>query len=119
MSSSDIPPEAKALPDPPTDGVSALKFLSSNLLVSTSWDGSVRVHDIAQMDSTATATTSSSTAQLCHNMESGPLLSLTTLHNDENTIITGGLDGSSTYIDIRCDICYTLNFVLALLTHSY
>jgi WD40 repeat protein len=90
MSTSDIPPEAKALPDPPTDGVSALKFLSSSLLASTSWDGSVRVHNVDKME-----------AQLSHNMESGPLLSLTTLKDDSNIIITGGLDGSSKFYYVR------------------
>jgi hypothetical protein len=98
-------PEAKALPDPPTDGISALRFLPSgtpddttttttvqdcsSLLASTSWDGCVRLHDTDP---------EKWCLQLSHAMESGPLLSLTTTRMSSAThadLITGGLDGSS------------------------
>ena len=99
-------PEAKALPDPPTDGVSALQYLigannnnndtsssssSSSLLASTSWDGCVRLHDTEQW-----------VCQINQYMDSGPLLSLTTTTGTTGTtsgssLVTGGLDGSSTY----------------------
>ena len=73
--------EAKALPDAPTDGVSSLSFLPScsPLLASTSWDGAIAVHDIEQWN-----------RQVSHNMESGPLLSLTVL--PDTTLVSGGLD---------------------------
>ena len=80
------PPEARALPDPPTDGITQLSYLpatSSNasLLTSSSWDGSIRIHDTSAL------------SHVCsHSMESGPLLSLATPVGDG--IFTGGLDGS-------------------------
>jgi WD40 repeat protein len=80
--------EIEALPSPPTDGVTQLSYLpvtssSSSLLASTSWDGSVRIHD-----------TLAKTAVLSHVMDSGPLLSVGT-PNGATSVITGGLDGSS------------------------
>jgi len=82
-------PDVKPLPDPPTDGISALNFLPSSpaLLASTSWDGSARVHDIDGWS-----------CQLNQTMESGPLLSLTIPEKD---LITGGLDGSIRKLDIE------------------
>jgi hypothetical protein len=84
-------PEAKALPDPPTDGVSALQYLrsgeeSSTLLASASWDGCVRLHDTERWVS-----------QINQYMDSGPLLSLSTLGTMKSNplLVTGGLDGSS------------------------
>mmetsp|Transcript_8065 Transcript_8065/g.11715 ORF Transcript_8065/g.11715 Transcript_8065/m.11715 type:complete len:333 (-) Transcript_8065:37-1035(-) len=81
-------PDAKSLPDPPTDGISALQFIPSSpaLLASTSWDGSARVHD-----------TEGWTCELSQSMDSGPLLSLTVLAAD---LVTGGLDGSIRKLDI-------------------
>jgi len=79
------PPEAKPLPSPPTDGITALSFTpkaQSNFLASTSWDGSLRLHDTSQMSSV-----------LSQPMDSGPLLSLAT-PADTDTLLTGGLDGS-------------------------
>ena len=80
------PPEAKSLPNPPSDGITALSYFStiaSSHLASTSWDGSVRIHD-----------TSAQSAKVCQSMESGPLLSLATL-SSSFAAVTGGLDGSS------------------------
>jgi cell cycle arrest protein BUB3 len=76
-------PEAKPLPDPPTDGITALKFLPSSpaLLASSSWDGAVRIHDTEAMS-----------CQLSHVMDSGPLLSLAVPAAD---VVAGGIDGSS------------------------
>ena len=89
-------PEAKLLPDGPTDAISALQYLpqsssssSSFLLASTSWDGTVRIHDTAQ-----------SQLVLAHAMESGPLLSLTTTIDDE-TVVTGGMDGSIRRLNVH------------------
>jgi hypothetical protein len=79
-------PEAKALPDPPTDGVSALEYLSNTQLASTSWDGCARIHNTGEGEEEWSL-------KLCHAMESGPLLSLTS--TSETSIFTGGLDGSS------------------------
>ena len=82
------PPEAKPLPSPPNDGITALSYLPNNassLLASTSWDGSVRLHDTSQMSSV-----------LSHSMDSGPLLSLAT-PEDTNVLVTGGLDGSGEF----------------------
>ncbi|KAI2491779.1 hypothetical protein MHU86_22778 [Fragilaria crotonensis] len=92
-------PEAKALPDPPTDGVSALQYLrngddessSSSLLASTSWDGCVRLHDTERWVS-----------QINQYMDSGPLLSLATMGTMKSNplLVTGGLDGSIRKLDI-------------------
>lgn len=79
------PPEARPLPSPPTDGITALSFTQtpqSNVLASTSWDGCIRLHDVDAMSSL-----------LCQSLESGPLLSLAT-PVDENVLLTGGMDGS-------------------------
>lgn len=80
------PPDVYSLPDPPSDGITELAYLNkANLshLASTSWDGSVRIHD-----------TAAKAAVLCHAMDSGPLLSLAT-PTETDALITGGLDGSS------------------------
>lgn len=87
MASQHPPPEAKPLPSPPTDGISALSFtpkVKSHFLASTSWDGAVRMHD-----------TNSFSALLSQPMNAGPLLSLAT-PVDTDALITGGLDGSGT-----------------------
>ncbi len=80
--------EIESLPSPPTDGVTRLSYLpatsaSSSLLASSSWDGSVRIHD-----------TLAKTAVLSHVMDAGPLLSLATPAG-ATSVVTGGLDGSS------------------------
>lgn len=83
-----------SLPDPPTDGITSLKYLSQNastssksLLASTSWDGCLRLHD-----------TNLSTSILSHQMDSGPLMSLATI---DHYVFTGGLDGSVRKLDIQ------------------
>jgi WD40 repeat protein len=82
------PPEAVSLPDPPTDGITALKYLPSaefsSLLASTSFDGAVRIHD-----------TKEKKCVLSQAMESGPLLSLATPMGF-NALVTGGTDGTGT-----------------------
>lgn len=83
-------PEAKALDDPPTDGITGLSYLGEKLLLaSTSWDGSVRVHD--------TATRS---LMLSHMMNSGPLLSLA-VQDDGLSLFTGGVDGAVRKLDME------------------
>jgi hypothetical protein len=78
------PPEAKPLPSPPTDGITALSFIpESNILASTSWDGCVRMHDADAMS-----------PLLCQTPESGPLLSLATPVAHADTLLAGGMDGS-------------------------
>ena len=92
------PPEARPLPEPPTDGVTALSFLSptstsSSLLASTSWDGGLRLHDTSAMSHV-----------LQRNMDSGPLLSLATpsgSNSMDGSIFTGGLDGSVRVLDVE------------------
>ena len=93
MASQLPPPEAKSLPDGPSDGVTALSYLpkkSSTHLVSTSWDGSVRIHD-----------TASRSAVLAHVMNAGPLLSLA-CPTGMDAVVAGGLDGSSKFIYASC-----------------
>ena len=82
-----------SLPDPPTDGITSLKYLSQNastssksLLASTSWDGCLRLHD-----------TNLSTSILSHQMDSGPLMSLATI---DHYVFTGGLDGSGMHTSL-------------------
>lgn len=80
------PPEAKSLPEPPSDGITSLSYLPSapsHLLASTSWDGSVRVYN-----------TDVKSAVLSHAMDSGPLLALAT-PSGMDSVVTGGLDGTS------------------------
>ena len=82
------PPEARVLADGPSDGVTALRYLPKKQehLASTSWDGSVRLHQIGDDDS-------NSKALLSQSMASGPLLSLATPQGMD-AVVTGGLDGS-------------------------
>lgn len=88
------PPEAISLPDPPTDGITALCFLpgSPSRLASTSFDGAVRIHD-----------TKEKKCVLSHTMESGPLLSLAT-PKGLNALVTGGLDGTVRMLDIEASV---------------
>jgi mRNA export factor len=87
------PPEAKSLPSPPTDATSSLSYLPDNdslsLLASSSWDGSVRVHN---------TTMTCPELKLVHSMETGPLLSLAV---ESKTLYTGSLDGSVQMLDIE------------------
>jgi hypothetical protein len=78
------PPEAKSLAVL-SDGITSLSYLpkrDTSLLASTSWDGSVRLHD-----------TVANTAALVQTMDSGPLLALAA-PPEMDAVITGGLDGS-------------------------
>jgi cell cycle arrest protein BUB3 len=99
MSSVSIPPEPKVLSDNPTDGVTALAFLSPSLLASTSWDGTLRIHNVADQTLQCAQTVT----------EAGPLLSMAVHGNyshqndrpeETSTLATvppiyvGGLDGS-------------------------
>ena len=90
-------PEPIALPNPPNDGITSLKYIETNnpssqqqkqLLASTSWDGALRLHD-----------TSSKTHVMTHVMESGPLLSMTS-SPISSVVYTGGVDGSIRQFDI-------------------
>ena len=89
MAANDPLPEAVVLPDGPTDGITALSYLGAkSLLASTSWDGTLRLHD-----------TSLKLLQVSQAMEI-PLLSLAVGH-DENSLFTGGIDGCIRNFDIE------------------
>jgi cell cycle arrest protein BUB3 len=95
MEAPETAPEAIALPDPPTDGITSLRYLlgaPKSLLASTSWDGSVRVHDTAEQRRV-----------FSHSMEIGPLLSLTTIDSNDHrhSLVTGGMDGSIRSVDLE------------------
>ena len=101
-------PEPFPLPSPPNDGITSLLFLppssssssSSSLLASTSWDGSLRVHDVPH----APSSSSSSRAVLSIAMGSGPLLSMTATATTTTTgsmmIYAGGSDGTVKRLDV-------------------
>lgn len=78
-----------SLPDPPTDGITGLAFIGeSDLLVSTSWDGCIRIHDTDMASHKATKST-----------DSGPLLSLTCTSSSKEVVV-GGLNGNILLYDI-------------------
>ena len=78
-------PEPRPVSEPPKDGITALSYITKNLLASTSWDGSVRLHDTIDLQ-----------CKLSHFLAAGPLLSLATPTDTEaNNIVAGGMDGSS------------------------
>jgi cell cycle arrest protein BUB3 len=87
-------PEAKSVEDPPTDGITALQYISSNsgnttpLLASISWDGHVRLHQ----------THGTRSCVLRQDMQAGPLLSLAVM--GRNALATGGCDGSIRQLDV-------------------
>jgi cell cycle arrest protein BUB3 len=88
-------PEALALPDPPTDGITSLKYIratSKSLLASTSWDGCVSIYD-----------TKEKTRQFSHQMDSGPLFSLANVESNDHhhSLVTGGMDGSVRMLDLQ------------------
>lgn len=81
-------PEAKPLNDPPTDGITKLCYLQhTSKLASTSWDGSVRVHDTIE-----------NKLLLNHSMDSGPLFSFS---YQNSMLFTGGMDGSIRKFDMN------------------
>lgn len=89
---SQIIPEAIALPDAPTDGITCLSYLGEQpLLASTSWDGTMRVHDTATRQ-----------LKLSHGMEI-PLLSLAVPVSCSHgqSLMTGGIDGTVRKIDME------------------
>mmetsp|Transcript_30031 Transcript_30031/g.82440 ORF Transcript_30031/g.82440 Transcript_30031/m.82440 type:complete len:366 (-) Transcript_30031:59-1156(-) len=89
MASEDGPivPEAKALPNAPSDCISKLQYLTTSLLASSSWDGSLRLHDVNAMES-----------KLSHSAGIGPLISLAAV--DEEYIFVGGLNGSIMRVNV-------------------
>jgi cell cycle arrest protein BUB3 len=103
-SSQQLLPDVTVLNDLPTDGITCLQYLhkhqhrSEELLVSTSWDGHVRIHN---------TTSTNRSCVLDYNMNSGPLLSLTTLQSPQfsssssTSLVTGGCDGSIRQLDIE------------------
>lgn len=87
MADLDIP-EARPLNDPPTDGVTKLSYLQdTSRLASTSWDGTVRVHDTAE-----------NKCLVAHSMDSGPLFSFS---YQDSLLFTGGMDGSIRKFDVN------------------
>jgi len=83
------PPEPQALPSPPSDGITCLKYIPpssstsmSSLLACSSWDGTIRIYDTKAMSNVCIQT-----------MDSGPVLSLA-VDGSGDRIFTGGLDGS-------------------------
>lgn len=82
-----ILPESRSLANPPTDGITALEYIETNKLASTSWDGAVRIHD-----------TANDTLIFSQSLDSGPLFSFAS--STEMVIATGGMDGSIRKIDM-------------------
>eukprot|EP00977_Amphora_coffeiformis_P027456 scaffold34612_cov165-Amphora_coffeaeformis.AAC.22 len=83
------------LVDPPTDGITGLSFLgTSHLLASSSWDGSLRIHDTGDYGN-------NSKLQVSQSLNAGPLLSLACREDDgTTTLYTGALDGSVQAFDV-------------------
>ena len=105
-------PEPVSLPSPPNDGITSLKYLgSSDLLVSTSWDGALRIHSTTSKELMVTQT-----------MDCGPLLCMAIPNDDSSTsggegnggggvqgvIYTGGSDGSIKSFDISTSTVSTI-----------
>ena len=104
-------PQPISLPDPPTDGITGLSFLgATTLLASTSWDGSVRIHDIGSEQQLG----KDAKLQVSHSHKVGPLLSLACREDDgsgvaassnassssNHVLYTGALDGSVHAFDV-------------------
>jgi len=102
-------PEPISLPSPPNDGITSLQYLGSSspsLLVSTSWDGALRIHDTVANELMVTQT-----------MDCGPLLCMA-IPNDnggegggggvQGVIYTGGSDGSIKSFDISTSTVSTV-----------
>lgn len=92
----------RLLPEPAKDGITSLCYLnsetqqSSSLLASTSWDGCLRIHDTSYSESDSDGEPATKLVTL-QQMESGPLLSLSTVGS---AVYTGGLDGSIKKFDV-------------------
>ena len=103
-------PEPISLPSPPNDGITSLQYLGSSspsLLVSTSWDGALRIHSTIAKELMVTQT-----------MDGGPLLCMA-IPNDsasgegngggvQGVIYTGGSDGSIKSFDISTSTVSTI-----------
>mmetsp|Transcript_61418 Transcript_61418/g.73878 ORF Transcript_61418/g.73878 Transcript_61418/m.73878 type:complete len:370 (+) Transcript_61418:45-1154(+) len=93
-------PEARALSDPPTDGITSLCYLpqssinpSLSLLACSSWDGCLRVYDTKTQANVVT-----------HSMDSrsaAPLLSLAVPPSPEGILVAGSLNGLVQHYDIK------------------
>ena len=108
-------PEPISLPSPPNDGITSLQYLGSSspsLLVSTSWDGALRIHSTTAKELMVTQT-----------MDCGPLLCMAIPNDDSNdstsggesggggvqgVIYTGGSDGSIKSFDISTSTVSTI-----------
>lgn len=81
--------DLRCLPDCSSDGITDLRYFTDHannveLLASTSWDGSLRIHD----------TSMGQEKLMCQqNMDAGPLLSLSSCPSGKSLFV-GGLDGS-------------------------
>eukprot|EP00804_Cyclotella_cryptica_P014494 CCRYP_004814-RA/>CCRYP_004814-RA protein AED:0.07 eAED:0.07 QI:379/1/1/1/1/1/2/381/355 len=85
-------PIPSTLPSPPTDGITSLSYLAAtSLLASSSWDGSLRIHDAA-----------AKTALVSKSVER-PLLSLATQKEGSESVFCGGIDGSIHKLDVEKD----------------
>lgn len=87
MADSLVLPQVRSLSNPPSDGITALQYLDSSRLASTSWDGSVRLHD-----------TAADKLLFSQPLESGPLFSFATV---DSLLIAGGMDGSIRKVDME------------------
>lgn len=98
------PPESKSLAVI-SDGISSLTYVPSKSthLAVASWDGTLQIHDTLQRS-----------PLVKQSMDSGPLLSLTAPYSKDTTketLITGGMDGSSTSLVTIKFACLDLNFL--------
>jgi len=108
------PPETKSIATF-SDGISALEYLPyndddgdssstpttpkrKNHIAATSWDGTIQIYD-----------TETGKALVTQTMESGPLLSLAVVSS--TCLVTGGLDGSGTFVSRYCFLLFVLVFI--------
>jgi len=95
-------PDLRSLPEPPLDGITHLSYLQPSqpkqyFLASTSWDGSVRLHDTLSMSNVCT-----------QSMDCGPVMALSTPIS--HALFTGGLDGSVKRFDITSSIISLIGY---------
>jgi len=96
--------DLRCLPDGPSDGITDLRYFTDandvELLASTSWDGSLRIHN----------TDKATNKLMCQqNMDAGPLLSLSSCPSGKSLFV-GGLDGSVRKLDIEKSIVSTIGY---------